>query len=156
MARSSAGPCAYCLPAGAAPARPMRDVPSTRLRKRQVASRVGAFGQSRAQERKDSHPWINDRCENAIRAKNESEGSSSFDAKRWQCTMILAEEHRKYIQNLKERMMALPKSDKLWFPLVSYRFSYVKYLAQAGPVLWLIAATFMTTTSKYVETLLSW
>ena len=67
--------------------------------------------------RKSSHPWLNDRCEAAIRAKNLAEGTDRFDQKRAVCSKVLKEEQQKHVTKLKEKLSSLPKGSKQWWKL---------------------------------------
>ena len=44
---------------------------------------------------KKSHPWLNARCETAVREKNAAEGTDHFDEKRTHCSQVIAEEYQK-------------------------------------------------------------
>ena len=61
---------------------------------------------------KRSHPWLNAKCEEAIRMKNLSETSSNFDLARKQCAEIFIEEYQNYLEKLKERIANLKKGSK--------------------------------------------
>jgi hypothetical protein len=60
--------------------------------------------QSVVQIHKQSHPWLNDHCAQAIAAKNAAEESSSFQAARDHCAKVIAEEHREYKKQLREKL----------------------------------------------------
>ena len=60
--------------------------------------------------KKKSHPWLNIRCEHAIKMKNEAEGAMSYDDKRDQCSRIMVEEHLKYIAKLKIQIAKFKKA----------------------------------------------
>ena len=62
--------------------------------------------------KKKSHPWINERCEAAVRRKNEAEGTASFEEVRQQCSQILAAEHQEYVSRLREKIAARKKGSK--------------------------------------------
>ncbi len=66
---------------------------------------------------KKSHPWLNTRCENAIKRKNEAEGSATFDETRAQCSQCLVDAHLKYIAKLKTKISKLKKGSKQWWRL---------------------------------------
>ena len=66
---------------------------------------------------KKSHPWINSRCEEAIRRKNAAEGTPQFHAMQQQCTSALAEEYHQYLKKLKEKITSLEKGSKQWWKL---------------------------------------
>jgi len=71
--------------------------------------------QQKIMVKKQSHPWINQACVVAIRAKNASEGLPSFPLQRDRCSHILAEAYRSYVQELKAKLVNLSKSDKQWW-----------------------------------------
>ena len=56
-----------------------------------------------------SHPWLNDRCEEAINKKNEAEGSDEFEAARLACAEILATEHQKYVEKVRTKLATLKR-----------------------------------------------
>ena len=64
-----------------------------------------------------SHPWLNKRCEEAIKAKNAAELSPNFNEIRNQCKAILNEEYHKYVKKLKDRISNLQKGSKEWWRL---------------------------------------
>ena len=65
-------------------------------------------------EMKRSHPWLNERAKEAIMRKNNAEGTPSYSEKREEYARILAEERKKYIQRMKEKLQDLPKKSKKW------------------------------------------
>ena len=71
--------------------------------------------QRQLREEKSSHPWINDRCREAISVKNQADGSDKFKAACESCTVILQQEYAKYLQSLQDRLKGLPKMSKQWW-----------------------------------------
>ena len=67
--------------------------------------------------KKSSHPWLNNKCEDAIRAKNAAEGTSGFASARNECSTILASEYQAYLGRLKTKIANLPKGSKEWWRL---------------------------------------
>jgi len=59
--------------------------------------------------KKKSHPWLNTRCEKAIKRKNDAEGSATFDDTRAECSQVLVEDYLKYIAKLKAQISKLKK-----------------------------------------------
>ena len=51
---------------------------------------------------KSSHPWLNERCENAIIQKNRAEHTDAFASARDHCTRVLNEEYKLYTARLSE------------------------------------------------------
>ena len=68
-------------------------------------------------EMKRSHPWLNERAKEAIMRKNNAEGTPSYSEKREECVRILAEERKKYVQKMKEKLQDLPKKSKKWWQI---------------------------------------
>jgi len=66
---------------------------------------------------KKTHPWINERCSEAIRKKNDAENTPAFEAKRQLCAQVLAEEYQRHIAKLKEKISNLTKGSKQWWRL---------------------------------------
>jgi len=60
---------------------------------------------------------MNLRCENAIKAKNDADGSPSFDTQRDLCTRVLTEEYQKHLLELKTKIATLKKGSKQWWRL---------------------------------------
>ena len=67
--------------------------------------------------RKQSHPWLNEKCREAIEKKNEAEDTPSFEDARSSCAQVLAAEYQKHISDLKTKINALPKGSKKWWKL---------------------------------------
>ena len=68
------------------------------------------------QERK-SHPWLNEKCEEAVTAKRRCEGTDQFIEAQAKCAQVLTEEYQKYLADLKEKIAGLSKSSKQWWRL---------------------------------------
>ena len=51
--------------------------------------------------RKSTHPWLNERCRNALVQKNGAEGTNRFEAERLRCIQVLGEERAKHVQCIK-------------------------------------------------------
>ena len=67
---------------------------------------------------KKSHPWLNHRCQDAIRAKNASEPDpDEFKKHSAVCSRVLAEEYQKHVAVLKGKIASLPKGSKAWWRL---------------------------------------
>ena len=67
--------------------------------------------------KKQTHPWLTDECRAAIDRKHSSEGTETFEQSRDACSAVLKEAYREYIQELKNKIATLPKSDKRWWTL---------------------------------------
>ena len=61
---------------------------------------------------KKSHPWLNAKCEEAIRKKNAAESTEQFDEYRKDCSSVLAKEYQTYLGKLKEKIAKLKKGSK--------------------------------------------
>ena len=68
-------------------------------------------------ETRKSHPWLNERCEEAVEKKNKSEGKDTFAEAQAECSRVLAEEYHTYVGALKEKIAGLSKSSKQWWRL---------------------------------------
>ena len=66
---------------------------------------------------KTSHPWLNERCREAIQRKNASEGTAEFDENRHSCSKILAAEYQVHLGKLKKKISDLSKGSKQWWSL---------------------------------------
>jgi len=66
---------------------------------------------------KKSHPWVNDRSRNAIREKNDAEGTDGFNAAATKCAKVLSEEREKHVHQVKEKMAKLPAGSKQWWKI---------------------------------------
>ena len=60
-------------------------------------------------EVKKSHPWLNTKYKDAIKDKNDTEGSPDFDAKQKRCAQILKEEYSHYLEKSKYKLRNLTK-----------------------------------------------
>ena len=69
------------------------------------------------EEKKQSHPWLDDNCRAAISAKNAAENTLAFEEARQTCATTLNDSHHKYLQDLKAKIATLSKSDKQWWRL---------------------------------------
>ena len=56
------------------------------------------------QERKSTHPWINQRCLDAVKAIQDQAGTSTATSAAEQCSKTLKEEHARYIQSIRTRI----------------------------------------------------
>ena len=64
-----------------------------------------------------SHPWLDDECFAAIAAKCEASGTPEYEAKESECSRILTAAFLRHQNELRERILALPKSSKDWWRL---------------------------------------
>ena len=71
----------------------------------------------RANIRISSHPWLNDRCRDAIAAKHAAKGSSEEIQRRDACSGVLSEEHSKYIERTRATLSNLSSSARSWWKL---------------------------------------
>ena len=69
-------------------------------------------------ERRSVHPWINERCVQAIRDKNNAaDGAQRTAAAR--CSEILFEEYLAYVQRMRDKLGKAKRGSKLWWKLSS-------------------------------------
>ncbi len=64
-----------------------------------------------------SHPWLDDECFAAIAAKCEATGTHRFEELERKCSKTLAAAFLRYQNELRERILSLPKSSKNWWRL---------------------------------------
>ena len=69
------------------------------------------------QERKSTHPWINQRCEAAIALKNSFANTHLAEEKALECSSILRREHCRYVDEVRQKILALPRNSKQWWKL---------------------------------------
>ena len=55
------------------------------------------------------YPWLNERCEEAIRKKNATEGKAEFRTQQAECSKVMAEEYQKHLAELKLKIEKLKK-----------------------------------------------
>ena len=60
--------------------------------------------------RKSTHPWLNERCRNALVQKNGAERTSRFEAERFRCIQIFGEERAKQL-----KLQNLRRHNKQWW-----------------------------------------
>lgn len=65
--------------------------------------------------RKQTHPWLNDACRNAIRTKESCEDIASFDVARDNCAQILRDAYKDYTADSKQKISDLPRGSKRWY-----------------------------------------
>ena len=64
-----------------------------------------------------SHPWLNERCRNAIDRKLDAFGTDQEVSARDHCSKVLLEEHCKYLNRTRKKLSKLPGSSKGWWRL---------------------------------------
>ena len=69
------------------------------------------------QVHKQTHPWLTDACHQAIRAKNDAEGSAAYESQCSQCPDFISNAYHSYVVQLKETISKLPKGNKKWWSL---------------------------------------
>ena len=70
-------------------------------------------------ERKSKHPWINERCLEAIRAKNSSTGNADHVEISSRCSAILLEEYHLYIERMRDKLSKVKRGSKEWWKVTS-------------------------------------
>lgn len=63
------------------------------------------------------HPWLNDRCREAIDGKMAAVGTPREIEARDKCSQVLTEEHDKYVSRMRRKLSQLPRSDRGWWRL---------------------------------------
>ena len=66
-----------------------------------------------------SHPWLNDRCREALTRKMQAKGTADEIPARDRCSEVLHEEHARYVDRMRQKMHALPNSSKKWWKLAN-------------------------------------
>ena len=66
---------------------------------------------------KSSHPWLNDRCRNALARKRAASGTDAFLDARDECSRTLADEYNKYVSRMRARLGELSSSSHAWWRL---------------------------------------
>ncbi len=64
-----------------------------------------------------THPWLNDRCRDAIADKLRARGTEEEIRARDQCSAVLYEEYIKYVDRTRIKLRELPSSSKKWWKL---------------------------------------
>ena len=67
--------------------------------------------------RKSTHPWLNEKCKEAVLRKNRAEGTGNFGTECENCNRILNVERAAWVQRTKDQLAALPRSSKKWWRL---------------------------------------
>ena len=64
-----------------------------------------------------SHPWMDDKCYEAVRRKNEMENTDGYEEESEKWARILAHAYDKHVEKLKIEIAGLKKNDKKWWRL---------------------------------------
>ena len=67
--------------------------------------------------KKSTHPWLTQKCKDAIVRKNAAEGSEQFANERDNFTAVMNAERANYVTELKEKISSSPRNDKKWWRL---------------------------------------
>ncbi len=67
--------------------------------------------------RVSTHPWLNDRCREAIDKKITARGTDTEITTRDECSRVLSEEHLKYVERTRKKLGKLASSSKQWWKL---------------------------------------
>ena len=68
-------------------------------------------------ERCSKHPWMNDRCKEAVGRKLQSSTREQFRAAATSCSQIILEEYHKYIRTTRDKLRNLRRGSKQWWRL---------------------------------------
>jgi|OM-RGC.v1.029077224 hypothetical protein len=66
---------------------------------------------------KQSHPWLDDACSEAIQRKESAEGTTDYAEARASCATILHDSYGEYVRELRREIACLPKGSKRWWLL---------------------------------------
>ena len=67
--------------------------------------------------KKNTHPWLTDRCKHLVTAKRAAEGTADYEAKAAECSAGLLQEYNKYVHRTYEKLRKLPRGSKQWWRL---------------------------------------
>jgi hypothetical protein len=67
------------------------------------------------QERRSTHPWINDRVVQLVQQKKAAEGTGYENEAKGQCSAGILEEYGKYVGKERDVLKALPRGRKQWW-----------------------------------------
>ena len=98
------------------------------------------------QVHKQTHPWLTPACHQAIRAKNNAEGSDTYVAQCSQCSGIINDAYHDYVVQLKDTISKLPKGSKKWWSLNRQLLSKKSRVSSIPPLKnaddrWLLASS---------------
>ena len=65
--------------------------------------------------RMSTHPWLTQRCAQAVQEKMEAVGTTMAEAKRDACARVLREEFDLYVQKTKGELESMESSSKRWW-----------------------------------------
>ena len=68
-------------------------------------------------KRPPSHHWLHERCLNLIQEKMDAESTDAYAAKQLACSRGLLEEHEKYVERTRSKIISLQPSSKQWWKL---------------------------------------
>ena len=68
-------------------------------------------------EHKGTHPWLDERCRQAIVQKHLHAGRDGFEESCRACTEVLREQYGTYISKVRDEMKKLPRGSKKWWGL---------------------------------------
>ena len=66
----------------------------------------------KSREKISTHPWLNDRCRDAIAAKLAAKNTDSEETARDPCSQVLREEYDAHVFRMKKELQDLPSSSK--------------------------------------------
>jgi len=64
-----------------------------------------------------AHPWLNDDCREALRAKHAAAGTPDFPVKRDACTTVFRGAHKAYVSKVRDDLKELSPSSRGWWKL---------------------------------------
>ena len=80
-----------------------------------IALSEESIGKKTMVERKTTHPWINEKVEQAIKRRNAAEGTSFENMATIECSEVMLQEREAYIEKTREEIKKLkPGSKKYW------------------------------------------
>ena len=70
-------------------------------------------------ERKSTHPWVNDRCVEAIRLKNDSVGTADSVSLSVRCSKVIFEEFLSYTERMRNKLLKERRGSKGWWKIAN-------------------------------------
>ena len=64
-----------------------------------------------------AHPWLDERCREALRRKHEARGTPDFAARRDDCPLAFVTAHRSYVARTRGKLRSMSRSSRGWWKL---------------------------------------
>ena len=70
-------------------------------------------------DRSYSHPWINEKCREALRKKHESRGSEAYAGMRDACSAVFLQTYQDYVRKTRETLKSMDPSSRGWWKVAN-------------------------------------